>query len=133
MLLSSVALAGIVVLSPIVTSLVLRPDTKSPAVGRSLSQQTNGTTGVSENGLLSLVTQCNANLGNNLNAVSCRNALTKIPRLSVLVTFGERGPRSWDVVLPSRYLSGKYFELVPTVVRLESFAPKMLICHDTPT
>lgn len=55
---------------------------------------------------VSYTTDCSVAYGRNLNRTSCANALSKISQVTTLMTFGERGTGTWDVILPRRYLSG---------------------------
>lgn len=51
---------------------------------------------------------CSISYGRYLNQASCNSALAKISQVTTPITFGERGTGTWDVVLPRRYLSGKF-------------------------
>lgn len=58
--------------------------------------------------LLSYSPDCSIQYGRNLRYASCDNALAKISQVTTSMTFGERATGNWDVVLPQRYLSGKF-------------------------
>ena len=64
---------------------------------------------VLESSASSYSTECSVSYGSFLNYASCQDALTKISRATLPLTFGQRGTRNWDVVLPRRYLSGMLF------------------------
>ncbi|KAM0799912.1 hypothetical protein BDR22DRAFT_853453 [Usnea florida] len=49
--------------------------------------------------------ECSTLYGTILNYASCQDALAKISRATLPLTFGQRGTGNWDVLLPRRYLS----------------------------
>ena len=70
---------------------------------------------VLESSASSYSTECSAAYGCILNYASCQDALTKISRATLPLTFGQRGTGNWDVVLPRRYLSGMLFPNLSSV------------------
>ena len=60
---------------------------------------------------VSYTPECGIAYGRNLIRSSCEDALAKITQVTTPMTFGERGTGGWDVVLPRRYLSGRFDSL----------------------
>ena len=79
------------------------PATSHPLNAINTSQQDLGSSALSYN------PECSSLYGSDLNYASCQNALAKISRATLPLTFGQRGTGNWDVVLPRRYLSGMLF------------------------
>lgn len=101
-----VFLASIIVSAPRVHSAALQSLIQSPNLHLPTLREANITYGDARKPLMSTGPLCDADLGEDLNPASCRNALAKIPRKPGPFTFGERDTGNWDVNLPTRYLSG---------------------------
>lgn len=106
MLLHVVALILAAVSTSSATPLALQPHTISQLLGHSIHRKTNLTTTNPGNGLRASLPQCDSELGDHLDADSCRNALAKIEHRPGSITFGTRNTGNWDVIVPARYLSG---------------------------
>lgn len=106
MLLHMIALIFAAASTSSATPLALQPHTISQLLGHSIYRKTNLTTTNSGNGLRASLPQCDSELGDHLNADSCRNALAKIEHRPGSISFGARNTGNWDVIVPARYLSG---------------------------
>ena len=101
-LVSTVASSALPSLPNLISGSLNVPATSHPLNAINASQQDLQSSGLSYN------PECSSLYGF-LNYASCQNALAKMSRATLPLTFGQRGTGNWDVVLPRRYLSGMLF------------------------
>ena len=102
LLVSTVASSALPSLPNLISGSSNVPATSHPLAAINTSQQDLKSSALSYN------PECSSLYGF-LNFASCQNALAKISRATLPLTFGQRGTGNWDVVLPRRYLSGMLF------------------------